>query len=81
VGARFFYRAIAAGVLILAMVGFSPDSDIVAHVAGFIAGAVLGCGLSCAPRGRCHHGFVNAAAVLALAALLLTAWRLALSAP
>jgi len=81
VGRRLFYRAFAAGVLILALVGFSPDSDIVAHIGGFAAGAVFGCGLGYAPPARLQQGLVNAAAILALAALLGTTWRMALQAP
>ena len=81
IGRRLFFRAFAAGVLILALIGFSPDSDIVAHVGGFIAGTVFGCGLGCAPHARCRRGLANAAAILTLAVLLLATWRLALRAP
>ncbi len=80
-GGRFVFRAIAAGVLILALLGFSPESDVVAHVGGFIAGAIFGCGLGYAPPARWHSTPVNLGAMLALSTLLLTAWRLALRAP
>ena len=53
---RFLFRAVAAGVLILVLLGFSPDSDIVAHVGGFIAGGCLAAPWSgSAPRG-CKAG-------------------------
>jgi rhomboid protease GluP len=81
IGGRLVFRAMAAGVLILALIGFSPGSDMVAHVAGFIAGAIFGCGLGGAPPARLQRGAVNAGAMLALAALLLATWRLALRAP
>jgi rhomboid protease GluP len=80
-GKRLFFRALAAGVLILALIGFSPEADIVAHVGGFIAGAILGCALVCAPPARLRRGPANAGALLALTALLLATWRLALRPP
>jgi membrane associated rhomboid family serine protease len=80
-GRRLFFRAFAAGVLILALIGFSPEADIAAHVGGFLAGAVLGCALGCARAARLRSGPANAGALLALAALVLATWRLALSPP
>ena len=80
-GGRFLRRAAAAGVLILVLLGFSPDSDVVAHVGGFIAGAMLGCALGWVRPARLHGGALNAGALVALAALLLAAWRLALNSP
>lgn len=79
-GRRLFFRAVAAGVLILALIGFSPEADIVAHAAGFVAGAILGCVLVCAPAERLRGRAVNAMAWIALAALALGAWVLALRA-
>jgi rhomboid protease GluP len=70
-GGRFFLRAFAAGVMILALLGFSPESDVVAHVGGFIAGAIFGCALGCAPPARWQRGPANVGAFLALATLLL----------
>jgi membrane associated rhomboid family serine protease len=78
---RFFFRAFASGVMILALIGFSPESDVVAHVGGFMAGAILGCGLGCVAPERWQRGPANAGAFLALAALLVATWRLALRAP
>jgi membrane associated rhomboid family serine protease len=80
-GGRFLFRALAAGVLILVLVGFSPDSDVVAHVGGFIAGTLFGCALGWIRPARLQSGPANAGAILALAALLLAAWRLALRSP
>jgi len=78
---RFLFRAVAAGLMILALLGFSPESDVVAHVGGFIAGAIFGSALAYAPPARWQRAPSNVAAMLALAALLLAAWRLALRAP
>jgi rhomboid protease GluP len=80
-GDRFVFRAIAAGVLILVLMGFSPDSDMVAHVGGFIAGAIFGCGLGLASTARWQSAAANVVAGLALAALLVATWSLALRAP
>jgi membrane associated rhomboid family serine protease len=78
---RFLLRAAAAGVLILVLLGFSPDSDVVAHVGGFMAGALFGWALGWVRPARLHSGPANAGAMVALAALLLGAWRLALRSP
>ena len=78
-GGRFFLRALAAGAMILALIGFNPDSDILAHVGGFITGGLLGCALGYAPHERWQHGPVNTGALAVLAALLLATWRLALT--
>jgi membrane associated rhomboid family serine protease len=80
-GRRLFFRAFAAGALVLALIGFSPGSDIAAHVGGFIAGAIFGCALGYAPAAQLRNGPANVGAILALAALLLAAWRLTLSTP
>jgi rhomboid protease GluP len=80
-GGRFFFRAFAAGLMILALMGFSPESDMVAHVGGFLAGAIFGCALGFASPARWQGGSTNVAAILALAAMLLATWRLALRAP
>jgi membrane associated rhomboid family serine protease len=79
-GGRFILRAIASGVMILALIGFSPESDVVAHIGGFVAGAIFGCGLGISAGEPWQRKPVNAGAFLALAALLLTTWRLALRA-
>jgi membrane associated rhomboid family serine protease len=80
-GGRFFFRAIASGLMILALLGFSPESDVVAHFGGFLAGAIFGCALGLASPARWQRGPANVGAMLVLAALLLATWRLALRAP
>ncbi len=80
-GAQFYLRALAAGVLILVLIGFSPESDVVAHVGGFVGGVVLGGVLGHARAETLRGGAANLAASVALAALLVATWRLALRAP
>jgi membrane associated rhomboid family serine protease len=43
---KIFLRALAAAVLVLVLIGFSPGTDIVAHIGGFVAGAIFGLALS-----------------------------------
>jgi rhomboid protease GluP len=70
-------RAIAAGVLILVLIGFSPGSDQVAHVGGFLAGAALGLGLGWIRPAALHRLSTNVGASVALGALVLITWLLA----
>lgn len=74
---RFLPRAVAAGVLILVLIGFSPEADVIAHVGGFVAGAAMGVAL-----GRIRHAALqrlapNLAAGLVFAALVIASWWLA----
>ena len=71
-------RGAAAGFLILVLIGFAPESDVVAHIGGFLAGAVIGLALNAVRPAVCQGGWVNVAAALALAALVTIAWRQAL---
>jgi membrane associated rhomboid family serine protease len=77
-GARFFFRAFAAGLLILVLIGFSPKSDIVAHVGGFATGALFGGLLGHWRAETLQRGAPNATALAALAAIFLATWLLAL---
>jgi membrane associated rhomboid family serine protease len=79
-GLKFLMQAAAGGVLILVLIGFDPDADIVAHVGGFIAGALFGFGLGHARPATLHQGAANTASMAALAALFLATWLLALRA-
>lgn len=70
-------RSIAAGILVLVLVGFSEGVDIIAHVGGFVAGAGLGTILHLLPqptRGK----FANAICLFLLTGLTMTTWWLAL---
>jgi membrane associated rhomboid family serine protease len=73
------FRALGAGVLILLLTGFSPESDIVAHVGGFIGGLILGLALNWIPPKRLQEHAVNLTAGIAVSVLLLTTWGLAIA--
>jgi rhomboid protease GluP len=71
-------RAVGGGLLLLILLGFSPDprTDVLAHVGGFVTGLILGGPLVLWNRPR--HAALDIAALLAFAALLLSTWALAL---
>jgi rhomboid protease GluP len=77
IAAPFLPRAVAAGVLVLVLVGFSPGTDMVAHVGGFLAGAVLGFGLGWVRPAALQRSAPNVAGGIALGALVFATWRLA----
>jgi membrane associated rhomboid family serine protease len=71
---RLVLRGAAAGFLILVLLGFGPGTDMLAHVGGFLAGAVLGLALNAVRPALLQRGTVNVLAGLALAALVTAAW-------
>jgi membrane associated rhomboid family serine protease len=77
VAAPFLPRAVAAGVLILVLIGFSPGTDLVAHAGGFLAGAVLGLALGWVRPATLQRSAPNVAGGIALAALVFATWQLA----
>jgi membrane associated rhomboid family serine protease len=77
VAPHFLVRAAAAGLLILVLIGFSPGTDIIAHVGGFITGAMLGLALGWRRPGSLHRSAPNIFSGVALAILLVTTWLLA----
>jgi len=72
--AKILFRAMAAAVLILVLIGFSPNSDVVAHVGGFVAGAIFGCALGFFRRSVLQDTVVNLVCGLLLAGLIITTW-------
>jgi rhomboid protease GluP len=80
-GSQFYLRALAGGVLMLVLIGFSPQADVVAHLGGFAGGALFGCALGHVRPVTLQRGLTNLAATAALAVLLVAAWRLALRSP
>lgn len=73
-------RGVLSGCLLLVLLGFSPAArvDVLAHVAGFATGLVLGATLALRPSRFLHHRWLDGAALLACAGLAGTCWFLAL---
>lgn len=75
--AAFLPRAVAAGVLILVLIGFSPGTDMVAHIGGFLAGAAFGLALGWVRPATLQRSAPNVAGGIMLAALVFATWLLA----
>ena len=74
---HWLWRGAGAAFLVLVLLGFSEGTDIIAHVGGFVSGALLGAILHFFPetlRGKMG----NAVCLTALTALSILVWWLAL---
>jgi membrane associated rhomboid family serine protease len=58
--------------------GFDPRSDVIAHVGGFIGGALLGTLLCLVPEKYLRHDLANFLSGILVAGLVLLTWGLAL---
>lgn len=74
---RRFSGAIMGGVLLFVLIGVSPESDVVAHLGGFVTGLLLGLLLAPVPR-LADSRRINLAAGILFAALVILPWLLAL---
>ena len=74
-------RSVVAAVLLLVLLGFSPDpkTDVLAHVCGFAIGCVFGLILPIRLARRAGAGWLDRGAGLFCAFLVLLAWGLALN--
>ncbi len=70
---RRFSGAIMAGVLLFVLIGVSPESDVVAHLGGFVTGLLLGLLLAPVPR-LADSRRINLAAGLVFAVLVVLPW-------
>ena len=75
---RLFSAGLMAAVLLFVFLGVSPESDVVAHFGGFIAGLLLGVPLALASR-LVHRPWLNLAAVALFTVLVILPWWLALA--
>ncbi len=75
---RLFAAGIMAGFLLFVLLGFSPESDVVAHAGGFITGLLLGVPLALASK-LVHRPWLNLAAVILFTVLVIIPWWLALT--
>ena len=70
-------RGVIAGCLLVVLLGFSPKSDVVAHVGGFVSGVVLGL-VAMRFRNILLRRTTNIIATLLCAAFVIATWWLAL---
>jgi membrane associated rhomboid family serine protease len=73
-------RALMGGVLLLVLLGTNPNSDITAHVAGFLSGCVIGSVLALLPERLAQAARFSRSAELLCGGLVLVTWWLALRA-
>jgi membrane associated rhomboid family serine protease len=68
---------LVAGVMLFALYGVAPGSDLAAHFGGFVAGLILGAALAHTPPWFSHQPKVNLVSGFLLISLVVTAWWLA----
>ncbi len=76
--ARYVLSGVGAGILIFVMFGVSPNSDVLAHFAGFVAGLILGALLSVLPARWIRNRPVDRFALIFFVTFSALAWTLAL---
>lgn len=74
---KYFVAGMAAGIMIFASFGLSPDSDVLAHFGGFVSGMVMGSLLRLIPRLN-QNTLANVFAGIAFCVLVILPWWLAL---
>lgn len=78
VASRYLVSGALAGVMLFVLMGLSPDTDVLAHLGGFVGGIVLGAGLAQMHEpGR--RGGLQALCGLLFAVLTIVPWWLAIS--
>jgi rhomboid protease GluP len=75
--AKFILSGIFGGVMLFALLGLSPGSDLLAHLGGFLTGLVLGALLTLVPN-LAKRAKLNFLAGLVFAVLVIWPWWLAL---
>jgi rhomboid protease GluP len=72
---RQLMRAALAGVLLFVLLGMDPTSDVIAHLGGFVSGALFGIALNLAPEGLWRsRSSVRVTWLLLSALFLCTSW-------
>lgn len=74
---RLAAGGLVGGVMLFALLGLSPGTDVVAHAGGFVGGLLLGAGIA-QRLSLARQPHVNVAAGLIATALILGTWWLAL---
>jgi membrane associated rhomboid family serine protease len=74
---KYIISGVAGGIMLFALLGLSPDSDVLAHLGGFVSGLVLGILLQFAPK-LSRSTAANVFAGIAFCVLVILPWWLAL---
>jgi membrane associated rhomboid family serine protease len=77
-GRRFLLTSVTAGLMLFAMFGLAPETDVIAHLGGFVSGLAVG-GLLSFSRNAAHKQFLNFVAGLLFIALVIIPWWKALN--
>ena len=79
---QFAVRGVLSGCLLLVLLGLSPEQqvDVFAHIAGFLAGLVLGGLLACLPPAVLKSAWMDQVALVVTAVLVFGPWWMALAA-
>jgi rhomboid protease GluP len=76
---RYLLSSVLAGFMLFVLLGLDPQSDVVAHLGGFVGGALLGVLLARAPLRPLHNYLLNFATVALSISLFLWTWWKALA--
>ena len=71
-------RGLFGGIMLLVLFGLNPESDVVAHVGGFVWGSLMGIALSLMPVARLTSRWWNRAMELLCLAVIILTWWMAL---
>lgn len=74
---KYVFGGIAAGVMIFVWFGLSPETDVTAHLGGFVCGLILGIVLAVAPK-LSRSPVINVLTGILFAALVIWPWMLAM---
>lgn len=75
---RYVLMGVLGGTMLFVLLGLTPGTDVLAHAGGFFWGLLLGFPLALGTAAR-RRGWINLAAGLGFAALVMLAWALALA--
>jgi len=78
-GKQLAVRGLLSGFLLLVLFGLNPESDVIAHTGGFLAGVLLGGMLAALPHRFLEDSLLNRLAEVLCAAVVILTWCLALA--
>lgn len=76
--ARYVFSGVAAGFLLFVLFGFNPNSDVIAHLGGFLAGLLFGAILSFTPPRIIQNRALDTSALIFFVTISVFVWILAM---